>query len=75
MAAARAALICPLAAAPVMGATVKEKAAMVVASTSFVVALANKFGAGLPDFGAICSSSPEIECRDCQAKGELNERL
>jgi hypothetical protein len=54
---------------------VNEKAAMVVASKSFVVALANKFGAGLPDFGAICSSSPEIECRDCQAKGELNERL
>ena len=56
-------------------AAAREKAAMVVASTSFVVALANKFGAGLPDFGAICSSSPEIECRDCQAKEELNERL
>ena len=75
MAAARAALICPLAAAAVVEATVNEKAAMVVASTSFVAALVNKFGAGLPDFGAICSSSPEIERRDCKAKKELHESL
>jgi hypothetical protein len=47
---------------------VNEKAAMVVASKSFVVALANKFGAGLPDFGAICSSSPEIECRGAKLR-------
>jgi hypothetical protein len=75
MAAARAALICPSAAVPVLGATVNEKATMVVASKSFVVALANKFGASLPGFGAICSFLPQIECRDCQAKEELNERL
>jgi hypothetical protein len=75
MAAARAALICPLAAAAVVGATVKQKATMVVASTSFVAALANKFGAGLPGFGAICSSSPKIERRDCKAKKELHESL
>ena len=37
MAAARAALICPLATAPVMGTTVNQRAAMVVASPSFVV--------------------------------------
>jgi hypothetical protein len=40
---------------------------MVVASTSFVVALANKFAASLSDFGAMSSSSPQIECRNCQA--------
>jgi hypothetical protein len=43
MAAARAALICPLATAPVMGTTVNQRAAMVVASPNFVVALANNF--------------------------------
>ena len=40
MAAARAALICSLATAPVMGTTLNQRAAMVVASPSFVVVLA-----------------------------------
>jgi hypothetical protein len=40
---------------------------MVVASTSFVVALANKFAASLSDFGAMSSSSPQIECRNYKA--------
>src|SRR5215468_3638277 len=54
MAAARAALICSLATAPVMGTTVNQRAAMVVASPSFVVALANN----LSDFGAMSFSWP-----------------
>src|SRR6516162_3940301 len=64
MAAARAALICPLATAPVMGTTVNQRAAMVVASPNFVVALANNFAtipkviAGLSGFGAMSSSWP-----------------
>jgi len=59
MAAARAALIgTPSAAAPVMGTAVNQRAAMVVASPSFVGALANnvatipKLGASLSGFGA-----------------------
>jgi len=58
MAAARAALICSLATVPAMGTTVNQKAAMVVASKSFVVVLANKSAACLPDFGAMSSCSP-----------------
>jgi hypothetical protein len=58
-----------------MGTTVNEKAAMVVASTSLVVALANKFAASLSDFGAMFSSSPQIECRTARLKEELNEGL
>src|SRR5262252_6426068 len=54
MAAARAALICPLATAPVMGTTVNQRAAMVVASPNFVVALANNF-ATIPKMGASLS--------------------
>jgi len=57
MAAVRAALIGSLATAPVMGTTVNQKAAMVVASTSFAVVLANKSAASLSDFGAMSSSS------------------
>jgi hypothetical protein len=48
---------------------------MVVASTSLVVALANKFAASLSDFGAMFSSSPQIECRTARLKEELNEGL
>src|SRR5262249_61530233 len=65
MAAARAALICPLATAPVMGTTVNQRAAMVVASPNFMAALANKFAtipkmiAGLSGFGAMSSSWPQ----------------
>jgi len=58
-----------------MGTTVNQKAAMVVASTSFVVALANKFAASLSGFGAMSSSSPQIECRNARLKEELNESL
>jgi hypothetical protein len=50
-----------------MGSAANQRAAMVVASPSFVVALANKFAASLSGFGAMFSSSPQIECRDCQA--------
>jgi hypothetical protein len=57
MAAARAALICSLATAPVMGTAVNQRAAMVVASPSFVVALAND----LSDFGAMSSSWPRSD--------------
>jgi len=73
MAAARAALICSLATAPVMGTTVNQRAAMVVASPSFVVALANNFatipkmGASLSGFGAMSSSWSQVGCRSCQA--------
>jgi hypothetical protein len=59
MAAARAALIgTPSATAPAMGTAVNQRVAMVVASPSFVVALANnvatipKMGASLSSFGA-----------------------
>jgi hypothetical protein len=48
---------------------------MVVASTSFVVALANRFAASLSDFGAMSSSSPQIGCRVARLKEELNESL
>src|SRR5262249_39336824 len=64
MAAARAALICPLATAPVMGTTVNQRAAMLVASRNLVVPLANNFAtipkmiAGLPGFGAMSPSWP-----------------
>src|SRR5258707_15821996 len=74
MAAARAALICPLATAPVMGTTVNQRAAMVVASPSFVVVLANNFAtipkmiASLSGFGAMSSSWPQIGCRSCQVR-------
>jgi len=66
------ALICSLATAPVMGTTVNQRAAMVVASPSFVVALANDFatipkmGASLSGFGAMSSSWPQVGCRSCQ---------
>jgi hypothetical protein len=46
-----------------------------VAAKSFVVALANKFPASLSGFGAMASSSPQIECRNATLKEELNEGL
>jgi hypothetical protein len=73
MAAARAALICSLATAPVIGTTVNQRAAMVVASPSFVVVLANNFEtipkmiASLSGFGAMSSSWLHIGRRSCQA--------
>jgi hypothetical protein len=70
MAAARAGLILgPSAAALAMGTAVNKRAAMVVASPRFVVALANNFAtipqmsASLSGFGAMFSSSPQIGCR------------
>jgi len=57
MAAARAALICSLATAPVIGTAVNQRAAMAVASPNFVVALANN----LPGFGAMFSSWPRSD--------------
>jgi hypothetical protein len=58
-----------------MGTAVNQRAAMVVASASFVVALANKFAASLSGFGAMSSSSPQIGCRVARLKEELNESL
>jgi hypothetical protein len=46
-----------------MGTAVKQKAAMIVASPSFVVALANNLETiCLSDFGAMSSSWPQIGC-------------
>jgi hypothetical protein len=47
-----------------MGTTVKQKAAMIVASPSLVVALANNLATMcLSDFGAMSFSWPQIGCR------------
>src|SRR5262245_6213010 len=48
-----------------MGAAVNKRAAMIVASPSLVVALANN----LSGFGAMSSSWPQVGCRSCQVQG------
>src|SRR5262249_49321395 len=80
MAAARAALICSLATAPVMGTTANQRVAMVVASPNFVVALANNFAtipkmiAGLSGVGAMSSSWPRTLAPVRQDTGSRAQR-
>jgi hypothetical protein len=60
-----------------MGTAVNQRAAMVVASPSFVVALANNLATMcLSGFGAMSSSWPQIsDVAVARLKEELNESL